>query len=99
MLLSQYYPPDFDPALLPRGKRGNKDDQMKVCAHVGAAARPDRPSSSWQTNACSYLSFCREACYSALRLMHGLHEANIPMQCVECKLHAVMSDTCPYGEI
>jgi hypothetical protein len=30
VLLLQYYPPDFDPALLPRGKRGNKDDQMKV---------------------------------------------------------------------
>jgi len=34
MQLSQYYPPDFDPALLPRGKRGNKDDQMKVPAPV-----------------------------------------------------------------
>jgi len=26
----QYYPPDFDPAKLPRGQRGNKDAQMKV---------------------------------------------------------------------
>ncbi|KAK9805609.1 hypothetical protein WJX72_007581 [[Myrmecia] bisecta] len=29
-VLNKYYPPDFDPAKLPRGQRGNKDAQMKV---------------------------------------------------------------------
>jgi hypothetical protein len=33
----QYYPPDFDPAKLPRGQRGNKDAQMKVGLHPHAA--------------------------------------------------------------
>lgn len=28
--MSQYYPPDFDPAKLPRGQKGDKNQQMKV---------------------------------------------------------------------
>jgi hypothetical protein len=36
---SQYYPPDFDPAKLPRGQRGNKDAQMKVGSTVRISMR------------------------------------------------------------
>jgi hypothetical protein len=38
-VLNKYYPPDFDPAKLPRGKRA-QNNEMKVGAHDAACWRP-----------------------------------------------------------
>lgn len=60
MCVLQYYPPDFDPAKLPRGQRGNKDAQMKV----SAVPSPLRKDPSAFCLAC----FHQKCCPSMLRL-------------------------------